>query len=55
MFAIFRLLSAVSAIIAFVQSPTGQRLVGHARSFIHCATEPAPRAAQAPPTLPAGS
>ena len=34
MFAIFRLLSAVSAIVAFIQSPTGQRLIGQARSFI---------------------
>lgn len=34
MFAIFRLLSAVSAIVAFIQSPTGQRLIGQGRSFI---------------------
>jgi hypothetical protein len=52
MFAIFRLLSAVSAIIAFVQSPTGQRLVGHARSFI--AQRLSKRGADQPPTLAAG-
>lgn len=34
MFAIFRLLSAVSAVVAFIQSPSGQRLIGQIRSFI---------------------
>jgi len=52
MFAIFRLLSAVSAIIAVVQCPPGHRLVGHARSFI--AQRLSKRRAAQPPTLPAG-
>ncbi len=52
MFAIFRLLSALSAVIAFIQSPTGQRLVGHARSFI--AQRLSRRRAAQAPTLPAG-
>lgn len=34
MFAIFRLFSALSAVLAFIQSPTGQRMVGQVRSFI---------------------
>ena len=34
MFAVFRLLSAVSAVVAFIQSPSGQRLIGQIRSFI---------------------
>ena len=52
MFAMFRLLSAVSAIIAFIQSPTGQRLIGHARSFV--AQRLSKRRAAQAPTLPAG-
>lgn len=34
MFAVFRLFSALSAVLAFIQSPTGQRMVGQVRSFI---------------------
>lgn len=34
MFAIFRLFSALSAVVAFIQSPTGKKLIGQVRSFI---------------------
>lgn len=34
MFAVFRLLSALSAAVAFIQSPSGQRMIGQLRSFI---------------------
>ena len=34
MFAIFRLFSMVSAVAAFIQSPTGRQLIGRVRSFI---------------------
>ena len=53
MFAIFRLFSAVSAVVAFIQSPTGKRLIGQVRSFI--AHRRGRRNAVMSPTLPAGS
>jgi len=34
MFAIFRLFSMVSAVVAFIQSPTGRQLIGRVRSYI---------------------
>ena len=52
MFAIFRLLSAASAVVAFFQSPTGRRLVGQVRSFV--AKRLDRRKANQAPSLPAG-
>jgi len=52
MFALFRLFSMVSAVAAFIQSPTGRQLIGRARSFVARRLER--RRADRAAALPAG-
>jgi hypothetical protein len=52
MFAIFRLFSMVSAVVAFIQSPTGRQLIGRVRTFVAGRLDR--RRANRAATLPAG-